>query len=301
MILLVIPFFNEEQAIKGFLEKLTDSVNLINKNFHFIFVDDFSNDLSSKIIGEFLFSNNVKYTILKNKANRGNQYSINTGINFIFINKLEFEKLIIMDSDGEDDPLMIEKLLNYSNKHEIVVAKRGNRNESKFVKILYFIYKLTFKVLTGSKLDFGNFTIISRKVAQEIFIKSFVHYPASLLKLKYDILKIEIDKGKRIGGLSNTNFQFLIYHAIFSIMEMSEYFFYRIIKLFVVLLTLLTLLSGYILYTKFILGITVSGWASLSLIGIIISELVILNTLLLGIMIIYSFKKTEKIEFKKIK
>ena len=301
MILIIIPFFNEEKAIEGFLKKLTDSTNRIKENFNLIFIDDFSFDITSQIIEKFSFSNNVKYTILKNNANSGNQYSINSGINFIFNNKLDFEKLIIMDSDGEDDPLMIEKLLHYSVKSEVVVAKRGTRNESKFVQILYYLYKVIFRLLTGLKLDFGNFTLISRNVAQEIFTKSFVHYPASLLKLKYNILRIKIDKGTRIGGSSSTNFQFLVYHAIFSIMEMSEFFFFRIIKLFIVLFVLLFILSGYILYTKFILGITISGWASLSLIGVVISELVILNTLLLGIMIIYSFKKSEKIEFKQTK
>jgi len=300
MIGIILPFHNEEKVFNFFLNDLNDNLSKLKFDFKLIFIDDFSSDKTIDIIKNFNFHKNISFNIIRNFSNLGNQKSIKSGLDYAIKNHKTISKFIIMDTDGEDNPANIKDLIENSDNNSIVVAKRGSRINSFLFLFSYKIYKIFFKILIGKKLDFGNYSIISRNVANHLVHLNFVHYSAFLLKLKYQIKKIKIDRAKRISGNSKVNFNFLIYHALFSILEVSEILFLRILKLFIILTVLLTFLAFYILYVKFIVGITVPGWASILLSGFFISELIIINTIILGLMLIYNSKLNHEIRYNEV-
>jgi hypothetical protein len=71
-----------------------------------------------------------------------------------------------MDSDGEDRPHDIRKLIDHWRvaPNSVVCAQRAERSETISFKALYAIYKLIFKLLTGARNDFGNFCLIPTRV-----------------------------------------------------------------------------------------------------------------------------------------
>ena len=300
MIGIILPFHNEEKVFNFFLDHLNDNLKKLNLKFLLIFIDDFSSDNTIDVIKNFTFHKNISFRLIRNFSNLGNQKSIKAGLDYAIKNYKTVSKFIIMDTDGEDDPANIKDLIENSNDNSIVVAKRGTRTNSFLFLFFYKIYKIFFKILIGKKLDFGNYSIISKDVANHLVHLNFVHYSAFLLKLKYQIKKIKIDRAKRISGNSKVNFDFLIYHALFSILEVSEILFLRILRLFIIITTLLVLMAFYILHIKFIVGITVPGWASLLLSGFFISELIIINTIILGLMLIYNSKLNHEIRYNEI-
>ena len=235
MIGIILPFYNEEKIFEIFLNDLNDNLGQLNFDFKLIFIDDFSSDKTTDVIKNFIFYKNISFKIIRNFSNQGHQKSIKSGLQFLIKNFKEVKKIIVMDTDGEDNPANIKELLIQSDENSIVVAKRGTRKNNLYFIFFYNIYKILFNILIGKKLNYGNYSIISNNIASQLVRKNFVHYPSSLLKFKENIKKVKINRSKRIDSKSKVNFNFLIYHALFSIIEMSELFFLRILRLFIII------------------------------------------------------------------
>ena len=89
------------------------------------------------------------------------------GLNYTLTNPID--KIIVMDSDGEDNPSYIHKLIEKNTQIKSnIVAKRIKRKESFIFILFYSIYKLIFSILTGYNLNFGNFSIINFNFVQKI-------------------------------------------------------------------------------------------------------------------------------------
>ena len=78
------------------------------------------------------------------------------GLNYTLSNPID--KIIVMDSDGEDNPSYLHKLIEKnSHKKSNIVAKRVKRKESFIFILFYSIYKLFFSLLTGYNLNSWKF------------------------------------------------------------------------------------------------------------------------------------------------
>ena len=297
-IAIIVPFYNEEKIIKSFLNSLNNELKILEKNVLIVFVDDCSFDKSSDIVSLFSFNDNISFVILKHLINSGNQQAIKTGLRHL--SNFDYKRVLIMDSDGKDNPENIHALLNTSG--DLVVAARGLRQESYFFKSLYFIYKILFKLMTGKKHDFGNFSVMSKSISMQLLESNFIHFSASILKLKIPIKRVRLDKAKRLGETKTAlNFQFFIYHGLYAFLEFSESIFYKVIKFLLFLILTLILFSGYVLFQKIFTQNSIPGWTSSMLIGIGISILITFNIIITGILITYFSKKQNVIKYKEYK
>ena len=293
---IILPFYNESEIIESFLESLNNELKLLDSNILIVFIDDRSNDNSINLISKFPFNNNISFVILKHLVNSGHQQAIKTGLSYL--SKIDFQRVLIMDSDGEDDPKNIHTLLN--TKGDIVVATRGLRHESYFFKTLYFLYKTLFKLITGKRHDFGNFSVMSKFAAVQLYESNFIHFSASILKLKIPINRIKLDKSKRLGNSKTTlNFQFFIYFGLYAYLEFSETIFYKIIKFLIFLVLILILFSGWIFFQKIFTENSIPGWTSSMLIGIGVYILITFNIIITGILITYFSKKQTVVNYEK--
>ena len=93
----VIPTYNDEISLK----ELVKNINKELKNFilHFIIVDDCSEDDYLSI------SNFQKIDLIKLKKSRKSN-AISKGLQYVKDKNLEFDYLIVMDSDGEDSLIL---------------------------------------------------------------------------------------------------------------------------------------------------------------------------------------------------
>ena len=143
----VIPTFNDEASLK----KLIDNINkeLISFTLNFIIVDDCSEDDYKTLPSVH------KIELIKLKKNQGSQKAISIGLQHAKDKNLEFDYLIVMDSDGEDRPADLQLLISEARKKNdnyIIFASRKKRMEAFTFKFFYFFYKFAFKVLTGKKI-----------------------------------------------------------------------------------------------------------------------------------------------------
>lgn len=162
---ILLPYYNDNASVNFLLA----DIQSIIKGCHVLIIDDGSIEKPSLNIDPLL----SKVTVLELNNNVGHQKAIAIGLSYISKIFNENDLLVIMDSDGEDSPFDIPRLIskfNSSNK-EAVVAKRRKRSESLIFKMFYIVYKKVFSLLTGKRIDFGNFMILGYQALNKL--KSF--------------------------------------------------------------------------------------------------------------------------------
>jgi len=212
-------------------------------------------------------TNDILVEIIHLKANVGHQRAIAVGLQYINDTKSDFDYVVVLDSDGEDKPEDLVYLVSKcetENDTKIIFAERKKRQESVFFKMGYFIYKYIFYVLTGQKINFGNFSCIPKKLLKRVVVQDNLwnHYSGSIIQSKTPFSKVLLNKGKRYAGHSKMNFTSLVLHGLSSISVYFDTLSVRILKLslFGVLVCFLSVLS--ILYIKFFTEASIPGWAS---------------------------------------
>lgn len=137
MISVVIPVYNEEEAIVKTLEGLQDVLEKHFKEYEIIVVDDGSIDTTFERIAKAKIR---KISLIKHVENLGYGKSLLDGIT-----TAKFSCVAIIDGDGSYDPKDIGKLYPYFSQYDMVVgARQGKeyrrgvwkRPARKFFKIL---------------------------------------------------------------------------------------------------------------------------------------------------------------------
>ena len=169
-IIILIPVFNDWESLK----KLLTEIENIIKNFPEIIIECVVvNDASTISKPELRKPEKIKsLKILNMKENRGHARCNAFGIRYIIQNE-KFDYLILMDGDGEDRPLELESLIKEALKNSncSVVAKRVKRSEGIFFQFLYLMHKIITYFFTGKKINFGNYTCLTKKDAEIISTK----------------------------------------------------------------------------------------------------------------------------------
>ena len=272
----VIPAYNDEDSLR----KLIKDIKFELKNFtlHFIVIDDCSNDNFESL------KNSSKINLITLIKNCGSQKAISIGLNYILDEEINFDYLVVMDSDGEDKPeylnLLIDQVAN-SDGNFIAVASREKRQETFMFRFFYLMYRFVFVVLTGRNINFGNFSCIPKKLLKNIVNSSYIdfHYSAAIIKSKQAYKAVPCDKGLRYMGQSKMSFGNLFFHALKSLSIFYKEIFIRFLKIF--------LIANCIILLNFNFG------------SVIMLNLIILAPV--SVFLIYSYilinKKSNKVNF----
>ena len=290
-ITIVTPCYNEENVILTFL---SDVIEVLQKHpeyrFNIIVVDDSSFDDTPSLLQNFQVAiPNIALHVIRNKINAGHQRSIFHGL--VFSEGLEQDYLIIMDSDGEDNPDAISELLTKKN-YDIVEVRRGRRNESLMFKTMYFFYKLLFRIITKKTMNYGNFCMLNKSVVEKITLSPFVHLPAFLLKLNVKKTSITYDRSPRINGNSKMGYKGLLLHAFNSLVEFGNDMLFWLLRIFVVVAIALVIVSANLFYQKFIAHTAILGWFSVLFVGLLNLAMLCLGFFVIGILVMNRASQT---------
>ena len=221
--LIIIPVYNDWESLKKLLNEIDETI----KEHDFIevqciIVNDASNLPEPKIIKP----KNIKFIKIMNmKENRGHARCNAFGIRYAFQNE-EFDYLILMDGDGEDRPIeiksFIDKIQNEPDKS--VVAKRVKRSEGLIFQNLYTLHKLITFIFTGKKINFGNYSCLTKMDVEKIFSKASLwsSYSGTIKKYIKNYNEINSSRGLRYFGPSKMSLINLIVHS-FSIIAVFRY------------------------------------------------------------------------------
>ena len=259
-LIILIPVY-EDSTVFGYLLKEL-KVNL-KTNFFVIAIDDGS--LANPIDIALLQENQLTGEVIKLKRNVGHQRAIALGVCYI-ADQYPNSSLIIMDADGEDEPKTIHVLLSQlSQKNkEVMVAVRKKRVASLQFRIFYHLYKFTFYLLTGKKINFGNYMALKPLAIKRLSAMQElrIHVAGCVLLSKLPIGSIPILRGPRIAGESKMNFVALILHGLKALIVFSDDVLVRVGIACAVLASFSLLIMPIPLILKSI-GIASPGWSSI--------------------------------------
>ena len=226
-IIILIPVFNDWESLKKLLIEIENSI----KKFPDLTIQCFVvNDASTITKPEFKKPEKIdSLKILNMKENRGHARCNAFGIRYITQNE-KFDYLILMDGDGEDRPSELENLITKAleNPNFSVVAKRVKRSEGLFFQSLYLMHKLITYFFTGKKINFGNYTCLTKKDAEIISSKPSLwsSYSGTVKKNLSNLLEVNSIRGVRYFGPSKMSLYKLIIHSfsIIAVFKLNVFF-----------------------------------------------------------------------------
>lgn len=274
---IVMPVYNDWAAIEILLVDLDAHLSTIGniRDVVVFLVDDGSTEPPPPAIEVSLFKISKLVTIILG-CNLGHQRAIAIGLSEV-VNRACFDVVLTLDSDGEDSPSDVISLFNQwlSTPAAVVVARRRMRHEGPLFQISYQIYLRLFQILSGYRLDFGNFAFFSIETSIRLvhMPELWNHFAASVLRSKILLVGIPIDKAQRLQGRSKMNYTNLVNHGLSAASVLVDLVFARLLIITTASGTLLILASSYVLYQRLFTTFSIPGWASsmigLSLLGLI--------------------------------
>jgi glycosyltransferase involved in cell wall biosynthesis len=262
---IVIPVFNDWTSLDLLIGKLNQQAERTGLNFDIFVIDDGS----SEPPGPYCLLGGrralVDIQLVRLSDNLGHQRAIAVGL--VIASRVEdIEAVVVMDSDGEDRAEDVPRLLSAWGKDAnlIVVAQRRQRSAGFVFKSFYALYKLAFRMMTGQRIDFGNFCLLPRAS-----LCALTHNPAIWNNLAAAITRspipriaLPLARGVRLAGKSRMNFQSLLVHGVSAMAVYADYVFLRILIASALLAGLAVIAIALIVGIRLATSWAIPGWAS---------------------------------------
>ncbi|GGZ85390.1 bactoprenol glucosyl transferase [Ignatzschineria indica] len=163
---LIVPVFNEEEAIPLFYEKVRSASFLQNYEVEIVFVDDGSRDGTEEAINSLACSDELVIP-LSFTRNFGKEPALFAGLEYA-----TGDVMIPIDVDLQDPIEVIPQLISKWQKgYDVVLAKRLDRSSDSFFKrkSAEWFYKLHNKISKPTiEENVGDFRLMSRNVVENI-------------------------------------------------------------------------------------------------------------------------------------
>ena len=213
--IILIPVYNDEQSLNKLLLIINEHIDgLVNFNTEILILNDASTDeilLENKKLRNF-----KKVSMLEVKKNIGSQKIITVGLKYLQQKRKSFF-VTILDSDGEDNPLEIRKMLNLASENNdyVITSNRKGRKESFLIKSLYFTHLILTFFFSFKWISFGNFTSFHSKNIEKIlsYNDSWLAYSGSVIK-NCKIKRLHAKRERRFYGSSKIGILKLIEHSL---------------------------------------------------------------------------------------
>jgi len=265
-VVVLIPLRDDWQSAAVLLDHLDQALAAQPHRVEILIVDDNSlqegtpADFSSR----FAAIHNIR--ILRLRRTLGHQRAIAIGL--VHIEKsIPCDAVLVMDGDGEDTPAGAIELLKVFTGDSAIFAKRSRRTESFTFRALYGLYKLVHYLLTGVKVEVGNFSILPSRYLGTLVVTSELwnHYAAAMIRSGLLMTTIPIPRGHRIAGKSRMNFVTLAAHGMSAISVYGDVVGVRV--LVASMLGSLMAAAGIVavIVLRIFANRAVPGWATLSI------------------------------------
>jgi glycosyltransferase involved in cell wall biosynthesis len=195
---IIIPAYNEEKAIEGFLTELLSGLKT-SLSWEVIVVNDGSKDRTSEIVEKY------DVTLINHRTNKGYGAALKTGIR-----ASKASNILICDSDGQHSIEDINKIISIKDSL-MVIGERGSDSHVQGNRIAgKTILRLFANFLMGEKIPDLNSGL---RLIDRSTIKKYLHilpdsFSASstmtmlFIKRQYDINWVKIITKERIGSSS---------------------------------------------------------------------------------------------------
>lgn len=267
---IVIPCYNEQEVLPitapMFLQKINDlaAAGKISPESRVLFVNDGSKDRTWEIINE-LATSDEHYVGICQSRNRGHQNAVLAGL---MEAKSRCDITISIDCDGQDDINAMDAMVDaYRDGCDVVYGVRSKRETDTFFK--RFTAESFYKILNamGAEVVFNHadYRLMSARVLEEFArfreVNLFLRGMVPLVGFKSTCVTYE--RHERMAGESHYPLSKMLALAFDGITSLSIKPI-RFITGFGVFVALVSFIGVLWAVIEAALGLTVSGWASMT-------------------------------------
>ena len=267
---IVIPCYNEQEVLPItaplFLQKINDlaAAGKISPDSRVLFVNDCPRDRTWEIINE-LAASDEHYVGICQSRNRGHQNAVLAGL---MEAKDRCDITISIDCDGQDDINAMDGMVDaYRDGCDVVYGVRSKRDTDTFFKrfTAESFYKLLNAMGAEVVYNHADYRLMSARVLQEFAkfkeVNLFLRGMVPLVGFKST--SVAYERHERIAGESHYPLSKMLSLAFDGITSLSIKPI-RFITGFGVIVALISFIGVIWAMVEAILGLTVSGWASMT-------------------------------------
>jgi glycosyltransferase involved in cell wall biosynthesis len=262
----LLPVFNDWTALQKLLVILDGVSKEHGLSVQVLVVDDGSTTFADEGFSRQGFATFECVDILHLRRNLGHQRAIAIGLAYVE-DRLPCQAVILMDSDGEDDPRDVPRLLSKYREEsgqKIIFAERTKRSESWIFQVFYSFFKLLHYLLTSRQVRVGNFSVIpaSRLASLVVVSEMWNHYPAAVYKSRQPLALVPTQRGHRLAGKSKMSFTNLVIHGLSAISVYGDTIGVRLLVAtsLLIVLTLAGLVA--IVAMRLLTDLAIPGWTT---------------------------------------
>lgn len=260
---LIIPCYNEQEALPIFFEEVTKVMGTIDADYQLIFVNDGSKDNTLNILREFSErDSHVKY--LSFSRNFGKEAAMYAG----FCNA-DGDYVAVMDADMQDPPSLLPKMLEilHTGEYDSVATRRVSRQGEPPIRSWFArkFYKLINRISDADIVDGArDFRLMRREMVEAIVeMSEYNRFSKGIFGwIGFRTYWLPFENVERVAGETKWNFWKLTKYAIDGIINFSQAPL-NIASWFGMGMTgIAFLVLIYIVIRRIVLGDPVPGWAS---------------------------------------
>jgi hypothetical protein len=220
-----IPVYNDWTAAMRMLALLDMVLAGREETLRVLLVDDGSSEPAPAQL-PFRPKSLHSVDVLPLRRNLGHQRAIAIGLTYLYVQRPS-RAVVVMDADGEDAPADVQKLLEECARQKdakMVFAQRARRSEGFRFWAGYQLYKALHRLLTGRRVEVGNFSVVPWALLERLVGVSEVwnHYPAAVFKARIPVAQVPLPRAVRLAGESKMNWVSLVAHGLSAISVQGE-------------------------------------------------------------------------------
>ena len=204
-------------------------------------------------------------SVIQLALNLGHQRAIAVGLTRLW-DRPGLDGVIVMDSDGEDAPQDIGKLIAMSNQSpgHAVLARRAKRSESTMFRAGYAAYKSMFRLLTGRTISFGNFSLLPMPAVRRLvhMPELWNNLPATIIRSRLPLRTAETARGTRYFGQSKMNVPSLVVHGLSAMSVYTDVIFVRVLLAASAIGAFSVVAIVLVAIIRFATSLAIPGWAT---------------------------------------
>ena len=199
----VVPVFNEEGNVRELHKEILEVCKKENYKFEIIFVDDGSKDKTPEICKEL---KPLKY--IRMRKNFGQTAAMDAGIKLA-----QYDYIVTMDGDRQNDPADIPKLVNYleENDLDIVSGWRKNRKDTVMKKFTSRVANFLRGIIVKDNIHDSvcSLKIYKKECFDHINLYGEMHrFIPALLKIKgFEVGEVVVNHRPRTAGMTKYNWK----------------------------------------------------------------------------------------------
>lgn len=263
LVSVVIPIFNEAEALPILIEKLQKVLAVTGSNYEIIFVNDGSKDSSAQILSQAA-REDPRLKVLTFSRNFGHQAAITAGLDFA-----SGDAVAVMDADLQDPPELLSQMVELIVEgYDVVSAQRVSRSTDTYMKrktAAVFYWLMRHMVDERILPEVADFRMFSRPALMAIRTlreqHRFMRGMVAWLGLKEAV--VGFHRAPRVAGETKYPILKMMRFAWTAISSFSA----LPLRLSITAGLLLTFLGvayfSYAMYVALVTGAVVRGWTSI--------------------------------------